>query len=1013
MHIVRWALVVALGWWGGASAEAPRASDDPIHFERLEGLSHNTVFSVLHGQRGFLWIGTADGLNRYDGYELTVYRHVPSDTASLSGNSIQALAQDEQGALWVGTAQGVNRLNPETGVVTRYSLAPGGSPQSIARLVIDRHGAVWAFTYEAARLYRRPPGGDRFVRIPLPHEQEANLPNTVELRLPIAGRWGRIWMTARNGTSCWLHHFDSGRGRWRRAAVFPCRTNLIGRGRADTLWVDAERAPGRIALGRSTSPLGGSTAPSVVLAALPDRSEDAALRRVEQDRSGRIWAGTERGVYRLDPKTEAWSRHRMGESDTPGLSNYVWTLHEDRAGILWVGTRSGLYRYDPHEHPFRHVTPRPSGPSQRGAIMALHPTEQGDVILGALEGGLMRMPMEDDGAALPIRNAALPGANVWALEQTSSGGLWTGTGTGVCRVQTDPLRCRRYPMPDTASTFVYALEAGAKGTLWLGGADLFRLRPDSASAAQPMGLDDVLESANIQSIYRDPREVGQLWLGTDGRGLLHYDAQTDAVTAYPAEASGRTGLAGRSVWTIRGGTGRTLWLGTDRGLVRVDTEQDAFRSYYDPDVFPGGFVYSIIPDAREHLWLGTNQGLVRFDPQTEQARRFGSGDGVQNTEFNRRAAARAPDGTVYIAGLQGLTVFDPAAIRNNPYVPPVVITGMTREDRDGAEAISVLGRDAVTLDYRDRVFTLTFAALNFTNPQQNRYAYRLSGFEEDWVEAGTRRTVRYTNVPPDTYRFRVKAANNDGVWNERGAAMRIIITPPFWQTWWFRIGVIGIVLALGIAAYRARVRHLLAVERLRLRIASDLHDDVGSQLASVAITSDVLRAQDHLTDADRAELKQMGAHVRQITKTLRDIVWFVDPEHDRPEALLWKLKNEAATLLGDHEHRIDHPPPAQLALVEEFDPRVRRNLFLIFKEALHNIVRHAEADTVCINLRRSDHALVLTIVDDGIGFDASAVEPGRGLTNMRRRAARIGAEIEWVQPPEGGTTLRLTLPPAG
>jgi signal transduction histidine kinase len=432
---------------------------------------------------------------------------------------------------------------------------------------------------------------------------------------------------------------------------------------------------------------------------------------------------------------------------------------------------------------------------------------------------------------------------------------------------------------------------------------------------------------------------------------------------------------------------------------------------YDADQLPGSIVYSILEDDRGRLWLGTNQGLVRFSPDTRQFRRYGTRDGLVNREFNRRAALRGQDGQLFFGGLRGVTAFDPDAIRENPYVPPVVITRMTKENRSSPVPINPYGRDQVALDYRDRVFTVGFAALNFTSPENNRYRYQLDGFEDDWVEAGTRRVVRYTNVPPGAYVFRVQGSNNDGIWNKEGASIRVSIDPPFWRTGWFQF-LIGVLIAgVLVAMYRVRVRHLLRIERLRLRIARDLHDDVASQLASVAIRSDLLRVTAELTADERAELRQMGSLVRQTTETLRDIVWFVDPEHDRPGALVEKMKTTASRLLGGLEYRFDASAPDEHDCLRALDVRGRRNLFLIYKEALHNIARHAAAKTVQVTVRCPPETLELTICDDGTGFipeDQSTW--GTGMKSMRRRAEQIGADLKISSEPDRGTTLCLRVP---
>lgn len=997
VHIVRWALVLMLGLWSGVPAEAQHASDPSVHFERLEGLSHNTVFTVLQDRQGFLWIGTADGLNRYDGYDVTVYRHLPADSTSLVDNTVQALAEAPNGDLWIGTAGGLDRFDRTTGRFVHYDLTRDSSDaaKSIARVVVDGTGRLWVYTYSDARLYRFDPASGTFDRYGL--GVPSGTVGTMEV-----GPEGRLWVIGSAAFASTapdaLYRYDAERDDFEPVTVLrggplytgPSGTMWIGGPQSDSL--DAAGAPVRRI--RANIPWG------------------AARNALHEGRNGTLWIGTGRGLYRFDPSSGALHHHLIDTTGTAGLSNYVWALHEDRAGILWVGTRSGLYRYDPHRKPFVHWGPqegvlRAAGQS---AVMALREAEDGALWVGTLGGGLVRLRRE--GARYrPTGTAyALPSDQVWALHEDRRGRIWGGTAAGSCVVNPPATRCVPDPPRVANPDPVYTIEEGTDGTLWRGGTALYRRDPVTGWEQVPLPIEYGADFSTIQVLHADTS--GHLWIGMEGGGLARYDAVSGTLTEHPHAASERErDWLSQTVWTIHECASGALWLGTDIGLLRLDPSTGSIAHYFDADHLPGSIVYSILEDKRRRLWLGTNQGLVRFDPDRETFRHYDASDGLRNTEFNRRAALRGAQGRFFFGGLRGITAFDPAAIRDNPYVPPVVITQMTKVSRSESVALNPSGQTPVVLDYRDRVFTFTFAALNFTHPEKNQYAYRLDGFEDSWVEAGTRRTVRYTNVPPGEYIFRVKGSNNDGLWNEEGASIRVTITPPFWQTGWFRVLMGVLLVGAVVLAYRLRVRHLLKVERLRLRIASDLHDDVASQLASVAISSDVLRATADLTEDEHAELREMGRLVRETTETLRDIVWFVDPEHDRPEALLWKMKNEASALLNGVAYTFGHPEPDRLAALEQLDVRTRRNLFLIYKEALHNIVRHARAEIVQITLRRQTDRFELTITDDGIGFDPEAEDAaGQGLSNMRRRAEQMQADLTLTSQPANGTTLRLVVP---
>jgi ligand-binding sensor domain-containing protein len=989
-------LVLALIASGRLAAAQPQQRETPpVAFERINGLSHNTVLAIRQDRQGFLWVGTADGLHRYDGYGMHVYRHDPRTPTSLVDNTVQALAVDSTGDVWVGTAGGLDRLDRTAQRFVHHDLGTAETPQSVAQIEVAGTGRVWATTYFDAQLYEYDPQAEAFQRRALGGGQDVQV-------LEVDAR-GRLWAVAATDTSgrYGVYRYVTAHDRFRRVATLP--GPMLHAGPSGTIWLGG--GAGGDSLDAETGPVRRANPP------LPTRRAWTALHEA---RDGRLWIGTDRGVFRYAPSTGALQHHVVDTSGTAGLSNHVLALHEDRAGLLWVGTRSGLYRFDPHRKPFRHLGPSTHRLRERSrsAVMALQSRTDRELWVGTLGGGLVRLDL----GATPnraVHPVAVPHDEVWALQDGEHAGLWVGTTAGPCVMAPGASRCVQQRKAWADHGPAYALAEERDGTLWVGGTDLVRLDPRTGRTETPVPLAYGRDFATVQALCVDADR--RLWIGMEGGGLARYHLETGALTTYPLSSTGtQAGLGSETVWTLHGCDDGPLWLGTDVGLVRLDPATDSLRHFFDAERLPGSIVYSILEDARGRLWLGTNQGLARFNPHTQQFRRYDASDGVRNTEFNRRAAARGADGRFFFGGLQGITAFDPGAIQDNPVVPPVAVTHLTTVGASGPVRRSLYGREHVVLDPQDRVFTLGYVALNFTSATKNQYAYRLDGFDDGWVDAGTRRTARYTNVPPGDYVFRVKGSNNDGLWNETGAALRITVSPPFWQTWWFRGAVlVAVVLGLG-ALYRARVAYLLQMERLRLRIAGDLHDDVASQLASVAISSDVLQADARLTEGQRSELQRIGRIVRRTTETLRDIVWFIDPEHDRPTALLWKMKNEAAVLLREVEYTFAHPPPDQLDALEQLTVRARRNLFLIYKEALHNAARHAHAQTVRISVEVRAGQLALAVEDDGVGAKPNAVEAdGQGLKSMHRRAERMGATLEWTSAPGDGVTVRLTIPTDG
>ncbi len=413
------------------------------------------------------------------------------------------------------------------------------------------------------------------------------------------------------------------------------------------------------------------------------------------------------------------------------------------------------------------------------------------------------------------------------------------------------------------------------------------------------------------------------------------------------------------------------------------------------------------------MWLGTNQGLARFDPSLsdgEQFRSFNLADGIGNVEFNRHAAFECADGTMFFGGMDGLTGFSPAAIRDNTSVPPVHITGVEVGSRDGVRVVEPGGLDRLVLNPGDTTVGFRFAALSFTAPGRNRYVYRLEGFDPAWNDAGTRCTTQYTNLPPGRYRFRVKGSNNDGVWNEEGAALELIVRPNLWQAWWLRPALVLILVVVAWVGFLYRAAKKKELERLRMRIAGDLHDDLSSDLSGIAVLADIVRQADDLGEDERKDLGNIRDASLRMADGLRDIVWYIDPDHDSLQATVRRMKSVASTLLRGLtcDFRAELPERSVSLPVN-----TRRNVFLIYKEAVHNIARHAEANRVVVEMVLTGSSLRMRVSDDGRGFEPLEAADGHGMRSMQRRAEEIGGLLEIQSNSGQGTELCLVVEMAG
>lgn len=858
-------------------------------FERIEGLPHNTVLALLQDRQGFLWVGTSDGLSRYDGYEFLSYHHHPSDSSSLSNNIVSALLEGRDGTLWVGTSEGVDALDRTTGRFRRYHFKEKRLSQSIQTLFEDADGSLWAGT-DHGLIHLHPETGHYVYHVQGSPEEPVAF-YTIEGCGEGFFCLGTVQPEAGD-----VYRFNRQTARFTRFAIGQVRnagSKVAVLQGSDSLWVGTSQGVGSFDMKarRFTHVL--------------DIGGDPIL----EDREGGIWIDEGTVLVRFDPTTRTTTTYDLDPRGTNTLVRDVRILLEDRTGALWAGTLGGLFRLDLQQKPFthrRHTLDDP-GALSSNVVMAVHEDARGSLWVGTLGGGLNQIDPRSR-QTVSYRHdendpVSLCHDEVWALEQDRAGILWIGTKGGLCRRDPRTGHVEKVEVEDDVG-FVYVLAEDTAGNLWVGGRHLDRLDPltgeQTRYSATAVGEEPL---NNFQALY--PAPSGEVWVGTEFSGLWRVDPATGVLQPYAKLGRALDFIQHAAVRVIHPGSEpQTLWLGTERGLIYLDVRADTLRHYLQPDGLPGSSVFGILEDRQERLWISTNRGVARFDPDTESFTVYTAADGTGNNEYNRRAAFKSADGTFHFGGLNGLTSFLPEAIGVNPHAPPIVITHVEKAGRKGQVPLlpARVMQDGLVLHPDESALSFTFAALSFINPQKNQYAYRLAGFDEAWVDAGTRRYARYAGLPPGRYVFQVRGANADGVWNEVSTNVNVRVVPAFWQTGWFRLALAALLLGVLYGAYRYRLAHVLREERLRLRIASDLHDEIGSKLSSIALASEMVAARAVLDQREHRQLTEVTRQARRMVDELRDIVWFVNPRHDRLDNLI--SPNAAGGLLLAQRHAL-------------------------------------------------------------------------------------------------------------
>jgi signal transduction histidine kinase len=473
------------------------------------------------------------------------------------------------------------------------------------------------------------------------------------------------------------------------------------------------------------------------------------------------------------------------------------------------------------------------------------------------------------------------------------------------------------------------------------------------------------------------------------------------------------------IWKIHEDHSGTLWLATLGGLWSFEPKTRIFSHFTIKDGLASDFARCVEEDDHGRLWIGTGNGLSRFDPRTKQFKNYDTGDGLQGSEFDFGCKLRS--GELCFGGPDGFTMFHPDSIRENAHVPSIVITGFRKFEKP-VNIHQAMGRSGtIELSYKEDVFSFEFAALDFVRPEKNQYAYKLEGFDRDWVYCGTRRSATYTNLDGGEYVFRVKGSNNDGVWNEEGTSIAAIITPPFWATWWFRTvffvtitGLIGGgVRYIAVRKLQRRVRALeqqRALERERLRISRDMHDEVGANLTEIAILSELVKRDIQKPKEAETNVQKISEKARELIDNIGEIIWAINPRNDQLDNLTSYLREFASEYfeMASMNCRFDFPaemPSRQLSA------EVRRNIFLTMKEAINNAVKHSGATSAQLSCRASDYEVEFSIQDNGRGLVIENLSgQGNGLVNMKKRIEEISGNFLIESQPGNGTTIRLTVP---
>jgi signal transduction histidine kinase/ligand-binding sensor domain-containing protein len=946
-----------------------------------DGLPHNAVQTIVQTGDGYLWLGTPGGLARFDGARFTLFNQ-----GELKHNNVHALVEDLDGSLWVGTyGGGLYRYDG-----TRFeAFGPGDGLGSalIRALYRDRRGRLWVGTHGGGVSIR---DGGRFRTL-----GAADGLSNDTVRVIYEDHEGRLWIgTNAAGLNLWTGD---------RLLSYAVKAGpLAAYGPADArssdnvlaLWEDAH---GTLWIGTDGGGLWRLRAGRIEPPAARDAAGVDGVRQLLEDSGGRLWIGTDGGG--LDLLREGIFEALTSRDGLP--SDIVLSLLEDRERNLWVGTRDGLLRLKRRKFRVYGV----GDGLANDFVTAVFGSRNGSLWVGS-RAGLDRFdPSRGRRSASIPRRADM----VLCILEDRAGALWIGTRNGLDRLQGG--RLTEYRTADgLPSDYVTALSEGRGDGVWVATRSGLawikdgRVRPVRGRASAPTDTTAVQESAD-----------GTLWVGTESRGLARLRAGEWRFWGP------REGLPHATVTSLTD-DGESLWVTTPSGLGRL--QEGELRRYATAQGLPSNQLFAAVDDGRGYLWLTSARGIVRvkkdsFDAidlgRTNRldATTYGKADGLRSSEGNgagQPAAWRTRDGRLWFATVKGLAVIDPARIPSNPQPPPVLIEDVRVDD-------DLLPHPLTRpLPPGHKRFEFHYTALSFFSPEKVRFRYRLEGFDRDWIDAGSRRVAYYTNIPAGSYRFRVTASNEDGVWNTEGAAFEFSLRTHFYRTPLFWAACLLAAGLLGLALHRLHVRQVTArfaaVLAERNRIAREIHDTLAQGFVGIGVQLEtVAKMQSVSAEVAGQHLDRARILVRSSLAEARRSVWAMRSAALEESDLGGALVEVAGQLSGETEVAVQVSGRRRRLPVE-----VENNLLRIGQEALANAVRHAHAERVRVELSFGEGLVRLSVRDNGRGFDVEKAAQGAaghfGLAGIRERVQNLGGELSLLSRAGEGAEVVVEVPVA-
>jgi signal transduction histidine kinase/ligand-binding sensor domain-containing protein len=944
----------------------------PLKFEALginEGLSQGMVMSIVQDRYGFMWFGTKDGLNRYDGYRFKVFRNNVRDSASLSSNYVQCIYEDAGGRLWIGTPNGLNLFNRSSETFTRimHDEKNPDSPSSdnVEHITEDDEGRI---------LLLHPNVIDRLVLSEQNGVQKYKAGRSEPhplVHYTLHQRKNKSYYLTCDANGLYYLSFED----FPKLHMTPVKSSMVdeetGKKIIDYRFVMLDTATDNVYACYSKNLVRINNAGHTTVLCTDCMDEIGNGTSCIKASENEILYGANRKLYRLNINTGERAGFVPWDINHLNASHHIFILYKDRSGMLWVGSNGyGLLKHNPFSENFHHTA--------HYSVMRMTLSEKGTITVNDdyIDKNVFEKERRIVYDSFASKNVKMYGEFPETASPSFSSGhyRWFASNTHLYRYDTGSGEETKWELP----------------VRW-----------------------QLLITGLVQCIYS---KEGLAWVGTT-EGLLKLNLSDGTWKQYSNVPSDTASLQTNFVLSIcpHASNKNLLWIGTNGGgLSLMNKETEKFTAFTTEDGLPNDVVYGVLNDDEGHVWLSTNKGLSRFNPEKKTFKNYEEKDGLQSNEFNHSAYCRTQDGWLFFGGVNGFNYFNPKDFRDNKFIPQTIITDLkirnkpvSFSDTKSPLKEPVYLSDEITLPYSENMISFEFASMDFTAPAKNMFQYKMEGFDESWIHAGNNHNATFTNLDPGTYTFMVKSSNHDGVWNEAGVSFIVTILPPWYITLWFRVFVVAAVAGLAYSFYRYRLNNALRLQEVRNGIAQDLHDEIGSNLSTISIFADMAISKsknksEHVTPL----LNKINDYTQTSMEAMSDIVWMINSRNDRFENIIVHMRAHTAELLE----------AKNIELHMSFDERLnsvklgmgeRKNFYLIYKEALNNIVKYAECKNVWIEMKLNHSTVYLKIKDDGKGFNTATPDRGNGLINMQKRAEMLNGDLKIESTAGAGTTVTL------